>query len=125
MPDIQPIISQQEIVELQDLVRKVNIGEDVVDFIIQLVRSTRSTEESAPDFIKKWVTFGASPRASQNLVIGAKAVAILDGRNQVRKEDVLDVAHAVLGHRIIPNFAAEAEGITQARIVDQLLEAVA
>jgi MoxR-like ATPase len=123
-PEIQSIISQQEIIDLQDLVRKVNIGEDVVDFILKLVRATRSTEEGAPDFIKKWVTFGASPRASQNLVIGSKAVAIIDGRNQVRKDDVLEVAHAVLGHRIIPNFAAEAEGISRARIVDELLEVV-
>ncbi|MHC4915696.1 MAG: AAA family ATPase [Planctomycetota bacterium] len=125
MPEIQSVLSREEIVDLQDLVRKVNIGEDVVDFILTLVRATRSQEGTAPDFIKKWVTFGASPRASQNLVIGAKAVAILDGRNQVRKEDVLEVAHAVLGHRIIPNFAAEAEGVTQAKIVDQLLEVVA
>jgi MoxR-like ATPase len=123
-PEINSIISQQEIIELQDLVRKVNISEEVVDFILKLVRSTRSTEEESPDFVKKWVTFGASPRASQNLVIGSKAVAILDGRNAVKKDDVLEVAHAVLGHRIIPNFAAEAEGINQAYIVDELLKVV-
>ena len=125
MPDIHPVLAREEINDLQKLVRKVNISEDVVDFILRLVRATRSQEEGAPDFVKKWVSFGASPRASQNLVIGAKAVAILDGRNQVRAEDALDVAHAVLGHRIIPNFAAEAEGVNQARIVDELLKVVA
>jgi MoxR-like ATPase len=89
------------------------------------VRSTRSTEEEAPEFIKKWVTWGASPRASQNLVIGGKTMAILDGRHQVTVEDVLEVAHAVLGHRIIPNFTAEAEGVNQIQIVDELLKVVA
>jgi len=125
MPDIQPVLSREEIIELQNLVLRVNIPEDVVDFVLRLVRATRSQEEGSPEFVKKWVTFGASPRASQNLVIGAKAVAVLDGRNQVRQEDVLLVAHAVLGHRIIPNFAAEAEGVTQAKIVDELLGVVA
>jgi len=89
------------------------------------VRSSRSTEADAPEFVKKWVTFGASPRASQNLVIGAKTVAILDGRNEAKNEDVLEVAHAVLGHRIIPNFAAEAEGVSRQKIVDELLKTVA
>jgi MoxR-like ATPase len=125
VPDVKPVMAQDEILKLQKLVRKVNIDENAVNFILRLVRSSRSTEAEAPEFIKKWVTFGASPRASQNLVIGAKAVAILDGRNQVRNEDVLEVAHAVLGHRIIPNFAAEAEGVSRQKIVDELLKVVA
>ncbi|MCX7805871.1 MAG: MoxR family ATPase [Planctomycetota bacterium] len=125
VPDIKPVLDREEILRLQKLVRKVNIGEDVVDFILRLVRASRSTESDSPEFIRKWVTFGASPRASQNLVIGAKTVAILDGRNQVRKEDVIEVAHAVMGHRIIPNFAAEAEGVSRQKIVDELLKAVA
>jgi MoxR-like ATPase len=124
-PDVKPVLERDEILRLQQLVRKVNISDEVVDFILRLVRSSRSSEKEAPDFVRKWVTFGASPRASQNLVIGAKAVAILDGRNQVRNEDVLEVAHAVLGHRIIPNFAAEAEGVSRQKIVDELLKVVA
>ena len=124
-PDIQPVLHREEILELQHLVRKVEISEEVVDFILRLVRSTRSSEHEAPDFIKKWVTWGASPRASQNLVIGGKTMAILDGRHQVTTQDVLEVAHAVLGHRIIPNFTAEAEGVNQAQIVDELLNVVA
>jgi len=125
LPDVQPVLTREEILGLQHLVRKVEIGEEVVDFILRLVRSTRSSEAGAPDFIKKWVTWGASPRASQNLVIGGKTMAILDGRHQVKVEDVLEVAHAVLGHRIIPNFTAEAEGVNQAQIVDELLKVVA
>jgi MoxR-like ATPase len=124
-PDLKPALSREEILGLQQLVRKVIIGEEMVDFILRLVRSTRSCEGDAPEFIKKWVTYGASPRASQNLVIGAKAAAILDGRSEVRREDVIEVAHAVLGHRIIRNFAAEAEGVGPQQIVEELLKAVA
>ncbi|KKM07590.1 hypothetical protein LCGC14_1732420 [marine sediment metagenome] len=89
-----------------------------------MVRATRSTEPESPDFIKKWVTWGASPRACQNLVLGAKSAAILDGRNEVQQADVIEVAHPVLGHRILPNFAAEAERVTTQKIVDDLLEHV-
>jgi MoxR-like ATPase len=124
-PDVQSVLSQQEILELQQLVRKVLIPDDVVTFILRLVRSTRSSEAKASDFVKRYVGWGASPRASQNLVIGAKVAAILDGRNQVKIEDVRQVAHAVLGHRILPNFAAEAERITSRIIVDRLLKEVA
>ncbi|MEX0703598.1 MAG: MoxR family ATPase [Planctomycetales bacterium] len=123
--DIQPELSQHEISDLQKLVRRVEVPSEVTDFILRLVRSTRSGEPEAPDFIRKWVTWGASPRACQNLIIGAKAAAILDGRNQARMEDVLLVAHAVLGHRIMPNFAAEAERVTTRQIVDELLQTVA
>jgi len=124
-PDIQAVLHQEEILSLQQLVRKVTISDKVVDFILRLVRSTRSTDTGAPDFIKKWVTYGASPRASQNLVIGGKAAAILDGRNEVRIEDVAEVAQAVLGHRILRNFAAEAEGVNSHQIVEKLLKFVA
>lgn len=124
-PDVQPVLSQQEILQLQQLVRKVQIPEDVVTFILRLVRATRSSETQAPDFIKRWVAWGASPRASQNLVVGAKAAAILDGRHRVTIADVRQVAHAVLGHRVLPNFAAEAERVTARDIVERLLKEVA
>ncbi len=124
-PDIKAVLQQDEILALQQLVRKVRINEKVVDFILRLVRSTRSSEAGVPDFIKKWVTYGASPRASQNLVVGAKAAAVLDGRNEVTVEDVAGVAQAVLGHRILRNFAAEAEGVDSHQIVEQLLKVVA
>ncbi len=125
VPDVQPVLSQQEILELQQLVRKVIIPEDVVTFILRLVRSTRSSEAKASEFVKRYVGWGASPRASQNLVIGAKVAAILDGRNTVQESDVRQVAHAVLGHRILPNFAAEGERFTSWDIVERLLMVVA
>ncbi len=124
-PDVQPVLSRDEILALQRLVRRVQIPDDVVSFILRLVRSTRSSEAEAPAFIKRWLNWGASPRAGQNLVIGAKARAILDGRHQATIEDVMHVAHAVLGHRIMPNFAAEAERVTTVQVIDELLKAVA
>ena len=125
MPEIEPVLEQQEIIKLQELVRKVQIDDEVVNYIVRLVRRSRCHQEGAPDFIEKWVSWGAGPRASQYLVLGAKAVAVLDGRNKVKMEDVGVVAHAVLGHRIQPNFVAEAEGITSLKIVDELLKAEA
>jgi MoxR-like ATPase len=122
---IEPVLHGPEILELQQLVRKVNVSDEVVDYVIRLVRSTRSSEAEASEFVKKWVSWGAGPRASQYLVIGAKAVAVLDGRHEVTRDDVHEVAHPVLGHRIQPNFAAEAEGINRERIVDELLKTVA
>ncbi len=123
--DVKAVLSQAEILDLQQVVRKVRISEPITRYILRLVRTSRSGEKDAPDFIKKWVTWGASPRASQNLVLGAKAAAILEGRSEVRIEDVREVAHAVLAHRILPNFAAEAEGVTRLKIVDELLKTVA
>jgi MoxR-like ATPase len=124
IPAVQPVLTQAEILDFQKLVRRVNIGEDVVDYILRLVRSSRNGEPGSPDFINKWVSWGAGPRASQYLVIGGKAVAILDGRNEVTVADVNEVAHPVLGHRIQPNFAADAEGMNRKRIVDDLLQVV-
>jgi MoxR-like ATPase len=118
-------LSKEEILDLQQLVRKVKINESVKLYVLRLVRATRSGEKEAPEFIKKWLTWGASPRACQNLVLGAKASAVLSGRNEARIEDVKEVAQAVIGHRILPNFAAEAEGITREQIVSQLLSTVA
>jgi MoxR-like ATPase len=123
-PDIEAVLPREEIIELQKLVRRVQVPDDVTDFILKLVRSTRCGQPEAPDFVNKWVTWGASPRASQNLIIGGKASAILDGRNVVSKEDVLSVAHPVLVHRVLPNFAAEAEHVTSTKIVDELLKVV-
>jgi MoxR-like ATPase len=124
-PQIEAVLAKNEILQLQALVRKVEIGDDIVSYILRLVRNSRSREPGVPDFINNWVSWGAGPRASQYLVIGAKAVAILDGRPKVKMEDVAEVAHAVLGHRIQPNFAAEAEGVTSIKIVDELLKVVA
>ncbi len=125
VPDIQPVLDRDEILELQSLVPKVNISDDVLNYILKLVRSSRCGMEGVPDFVDKWISWGAGPRASQYLVLGAKTIAILDGRSKVEINDVKEVAHVVLGHRIQVNFAAEAEGITSHKVIDDLLEVVA
>jgi MoxR-like ATPase len=121
VPELEPVLTREEILDLQRLVRRVNISDDVVNYILRLVRSSRNAQDGASEYINKWVSWGAGPRASQYLVIGGKAVAILDGRNEVTLEDVNEVAHPVLCHRIQPNFAADAEGITREKVVDELL----
>jgi MoxR-like ATPase len=96
-----------------------------VDFAVRLVRATRPREDVAPQFVKDWVSWGAGPRASQFLILGAKTRAILDGRYTPETADVQAVARAALRHRIVINFNAEAEGIDSVDIVDRLVEQVA
>jgi len=124
-PDITPVLGADEIIALQKLVRQVNVPMDVMKGVVRLVQATRITEPSAPDFVKKWVSWGASPRASQNLILGAKARAILDGRSEIQMADALAMAQPVLNHRVILNFAAQAEGMTPIKLVDDLVAAVA
>ena len=125
IPDIQSVLNKEEIIELQALVPKVHIGRDELEYVLTLVRKSRCNTDESPDFIDKWVSWGAGPRACQYLVLGGKAVAILDGRHEVQISDIQEVAHVVLGHRIQVNFAAEAEGITSHNIIDDLLKEVA
>ena len=91
---------------------------------MKLVRSTRLTKDDAPPFIKEWLSWGAGPRATQYLILGGKARAILHGRNYVSVADIQAVAHPVLRHRIIVNFNAEAEGMTTDKIVDMLIDTI-
>ena len=121
-PRITPVLSGPEILELQRLVRNVEIKEEIMRFVVRMVRRTRVGEKEAPEYVKKWVSWGAGPRACQNLVLGAKANAILEGRTQVKVEDVVDVAKPVLSHRILLNFVAQSEGVTPLRVVDELLK---
>jgi MoxR-like ATPase len=118
------IISREEILLLQEIVRRVPAADAVLRYAASLARATRVKEPTAPAFVKEWVQWGAGPRASQYLIIGAKARAVLQGRAYVSSEDVRAVAHPVLRHRILTNFSAEAEGITADQIVDKLLAAV-
>ncbi len=121
---VNKVLSAAEIIELQGIVRRVPVAPHVIDFALRLVRATRvGTPEAAP-FINEWASWGAGPRGVQNLLIGGKARAALDGRYFVTTEDVKAVAHPVLRHRVITNFNAESEGITPDRIVDRLLETV-
>ncbi len=119
---IEPVLNAAEIIELQRLVRKVLISDEIKRYIVRLVRMTRKGEPEADDDVNRWISWGAGPRACQNLVIGAKANAILSGRHQVEMDDVKVVARPVLGHRIVTNFAASAEGIDSLKIVDELVQ---
>ena len=122
-PEINPVITGEEVLQIQQVVRKVPIAEAIVDYAVELNRQTRPASD-APDFIQDWVQWGAGPRASQYLVLGAKARAILNGRYHVSYEDIKAVAVPVLRHRILTNFNAEADGITSLDIINRLLEKV-
>ncbi|MEE2713452.1 MAG: MoxR family ATPase, partial [Planctomycetota bacterium] len=121
---LDQVLSGDDILALQDLVRKVPVADHIVNYALEFSRRTRVTEEESPDFVKQWVAWGSGPRASQYLILGAKARAILNGRTFVSGEDIRAVAHPVLRHRIICNFSAEAEGITSDTIVDKLIESI-
>ena len=122
-PEIEPVITGEEVLRIQQVVRKVPIAEAIVDYAVELNRQTRP-DSDALDFIQDWVQWGAGPRASQYLVLGAKARAILQGRYHVAYEDIKAVAVPVLRHRILTNFNAEADGITSLDIIKRLLEQV-
>ena len=123
VPKLERVLGAQEILDLQRLVRRVPVADHVVRYAVRLARATRG-REGAPEFVKQWVSWGAGPRASQYLVLGAKTRAVLLGRFAPGIEDVKAIAPAVLRHRIISNFTAEAEGIKPERIIQELLQAV-
>ncbi len=118
------VLSGEEILRLQDVVRRVPAADHVIRYAMALARATRVSEGGVPDFIKEWIHWGAGPRATQYLVVGAKAHAVLMGRYYVTIEDVRAIARPVLRHRIIRNFGAEAEGMTTDKIVEKLLDAI-
>jgi MoxR-like ATPase len=123
-PEVKRILSAKRIIELQDMVRRVPAAEHVIRYAISLVRKSRPLEQGSPEFIKDWIAWGAGPRASQFLILGGKARAILNGRYAVTCEDVKALAHPVLKHRLIVNFRAEAEGVDSTKIIEKLLETV-
>lgn len=123
-PELERVLTSEDIIHLQKIIRKVPIAEHVVDYVVSLVGSSRPSTPSAPDFVKDWVSWGAGPRASQYLTLGGKARAIMHGRYHVAIEDIKAVAKPVLRHRILTNFKAEADGTTSLDIIDRLLEAV-
>ncbi len=123
-PKLHKVLSPEQILALQELVRRVPVPDHVVRHAVDLVRHTRPKESTAPDFIRRHVSWGAGPRASQYLVLGAKARAVLQGRYAASVEDVRALAQPVLRHRVLPNFTAESEGITAEQLVQQVLELV-
>jgi MoxR-like ATPase len=121
----QHAITGPDILAFQRLVRRVPVAEPVARYAVNLARASRPASGTAPDFIKKWVAYGASVRAAQYLVLGAKARALMQGRYHVGFDDIRALAHPVLRHRILTNFHAQSERITTDQIIDRLLETVA
>ncbi len=121
---LRPVLSAERILALQNLVRRVPTAENVVRYAMRLVRQSRPHLATAPEFVRKYLHWGAGPRASQYLVLGAKARAVLQGRLCATLDDVRAAALPVLRHRIVTNFNAEAEGVKPDEIVRRLIEAV-
>lgn len=119
--NIRSLFSAEEILEVQHLVRRVPVPENVVEYAVKLVNATRPNLDSASDYVKQYLDWGAGPRASQNLILGAKAHAAINGKFSPDIEDVQAVAMGILRHRIIKNYKAEAEGISEEAIINNLL----
>jgi MoxR-like ATPase len=123
-PKLNHALEAKEIIELQEIVRKVPISDYVSHYAVRLVRATRPKDAQAADFIKNWVNWGAGPRAAQCLVLGGKARAVLNGRFTVSVEDIRAIARPVLRHRLVLNFNADAEGVDKEQVITELLERV-
>jgi MoxR-like ATPase len=119
---VDPVLSAEEIIELQQIVRSVPISDHLTRYTLALVRQTRVGQPGAADFVQEHLAWGAGPRAVQYLILGSKARALMAGRPHVATEDIQELARPVLRHRIVANFAAESEGITSDDIIDRLLE---
>jgi len=120
--DVHAVLDASAILKLQGIVNRVPVSREVMRVAVDLVRKTRPEDESAPDFVREYVSFGAGPRASQYLVLAGKARALLDGRLTVSSEDIHALAHPILRHRILTNFQAEAQKIDSDQIIDRLLK---
>ena len=119
--DVNSILSSEDILRLQHLVRRVPVAPHVIHFALRLVRATRVLEEDCPEFVKESISWGAGPRGVQNLLLGGKARAVLEGRSYTTTDDIREVAQPVLRHRVITNFNAESSGITSDDVIDRLL----
>jgi MoxR-like ATPase len=120
--DLQSVLSGEQILELQRLVRRVPVTDHVIHYTLALVRQTRVGEPGVPKFIRDWLAWGAGPRAVQYLILGGKARALLHGRSHVQTEDIQALAYPVLRHRILTNFTATSEGITTDAVVERLVK---
>lgn len=120
-PQINALFTAQEIVDFQQLVRRIPVADNVIEYAVSLVGKTRPKGDTAPDIIKEYIDWGAGPRASQNLILAAKTHAAVNGKYSPDIEDVKAVATGILRHRIIKNYKAEAEGYTEESIIDKIL----
>jgi MoxR-like ATPase len=124
-PHFNRPVSGDDLVAFQRLVRRVPVADPVLRYALSLVRTSRPKSPNAPESVKKWVAFGASVRAAQYLVLGAKARALTSGRYHVSFDDIKSMAHPVLRHRVLVNFRAESEGVSTDSLIDELLDRVA
>jgi MoxR-like ATPase len=124
MAEPRKVLTKQDVLQLQDVVRKIPVSTHVIKYAIRLVRSTRPNDPKAPDFIKQYVSTGAGPRAGQFLVLAAKARAVTEGRIHVSCKDIRRAAVPVLRHRILTNFAADSEGLSSMALVERLLTTI-
>lgn len=122
--EIKPALSHEELIQYQELVRELPAADEVISYAVRLTRATRPDDELATAQVRRLVRWGAGPRAGQSLILAAKARALLQGRLHASRDDVKALAHAVLTHRVLVNYQAEAEGVTAEDIVTQLLEEV-
>jgi MoxR-like ATPase len=119
---IEKVLNAGEIIEFQELVRKVPVADNVINFAVETANRTRPNNGNSPQFVKEWITWGAGPRASQYLTLAAKTKAVMEGRFTPNIDDVKIALLPVLRHRIITNFSAEAEGITSVEVINKLSE---
>lgn len=120
--EIAPVLTGEQIIDLQHLVRKVPVSDHIIKYCLALVRQTRIGEPGCPKFIREWLSWGAGPRAVQNLILGAKARALLYGRSHVMTEDIKKLALPVMRHRILTNFTAASEGVTTDVVIRKMVE---
>lgn len=119
-PLIKPLLSAEEITGFQHLIRRIPVAENVIEYAVKLVSKTRPNSENSPEMVNNYIDWGAGPRASQNLILGAKANAAVNGKFSPDIEDVQAVAYSILKHRIVKNYKAEAEGITEKQLIEEL-----
>ena len=118
---INPLFNSQEIIDFQQLIRRIPVADNVVEYAVTLVCKTRPDNSLSNDFVKNYIDWGAGPRASQNLILAAKANAAFNGKFSPDIEDVKAVATGILRHRVVKNYKADAEGISIEKIIDSLL----
>lgn len=121
---VKPILTASQIQEYQKVVREVAVPESVLKFAVTLVSKTRPNTDIAPDFINQYMSWGAGPRASQYLILGAKTRALANGRFNVTEDDVIALSVPVLRHRIVNNYAAEADGMTVVKLIEKIIETI-
>lgn len=122
VPDIKPVCTIEQIMAYQHLVRRVPVSRHVVSYAVGLARATRPDDAEATDYVRKYVAWGAGPRASQHMILGAKALAVIEGKPTVSTEHIRQIAPLVLRHRVLPNYSASGEGIDSARILTEIIQ---